>query len=743
VRSRALQALGAARPEIANRWLPHVQRMLSDSDPDVRVAAMAAMANIRETGVAEIVRPYLGERDARLACSAAMVLARTGEPADLDAAEETLVRLAASPEAQARRDVAAAVRKDVDPRFHHVLIPLLYDEDPAVAEEALRSVQALGSANFLFVPTLVALLRNRRLKGAARDVLVGYGPEVVPALAHFLRDREEDIWVRRHIPATLARIPSQQTMDTLVAALPEEADGFIRFKLLTAIAELHRECPELTFDRKPIETLVLRQAKTYFTWLSLYHNLFVTEEHPADSLLAQALREKMDRAVDRIYVLLGLLYPWQDVGAARWAIQRGDVKARSSALEYLDNLLTGPVRKRVLPVLEDTPPDEKVRRGNALISTRPRNAEETLLQLINDEDQVVAAAAIHFAAKEKIWSLASDIEHVAGHRDPRDWFVFEAASWALAEQRMPEERVRQLWSEPLPAVELAARLRTLPVFAAVSADELFRLAGTGRQIRVEPGQVLGVEGEPPEGIRFLLEGSVETRSRSGQTTVLHPVAPIGFEDVVTGGTLPWSLRTTTRVVCLEMTVDEWRTLLADNADLVQGLFRTVLDHSAFAADRLVIAGTGDNAAELGRLAAEGLSPVEKVLALQKVGPFAQVPADELLHLANAARRVRFEEGKLLARPADVPGVLVILDGELVLEGPGAEAVRARPGDVVALLETLGGLPLGRDVKAAAAGAALRIGHDELFDVLGDRPALLRRLFARLSNRREQPVEIRT
>ena len=46
-------------------------------------------------------------------------------------------------------------------------------------------------------------------------MLVSYGEPVVDALAHFMRDPEEDIWVRRHIPATLAQIPSQKSVDVL------------------------------------------------------------------------------------------------------------------------------------------------------------------------------------------------------------------------------------------------------------------------------------------------------------------------------------------------------------------------------------------------------------------------------------------------------------------------------------------------------------------------------------------------
>ena len=111
-----------------------------------------------------------------------------------------------------------------------------------------------------------------------------------------------------------------------------------------------------------------------------------------------------------------------------------------------------------------------------------------MLQLINDDDQVVAASAIDVVRQQKLWTLGDDIEHVLAHRDARDWYVFEAASWALAERRMPAERRRELWREPLPAAELAGRLRGLPLFASVSVDELFRIAGASRQVRHRAGR---------------------------------------------------------------------------------------------------------------------------------------------------------------------------------------------------------------------------------------------------------------
>src|SRR4029079_6038944 len=335
--------------------------------------------------------------------------------------------------------VAAGIRHIQNPRFRRLLIPLLYDEATEVAHEAMASVQAHGVSDFIFVPTLVALLRNRQLKARARAVLVSYGEPVVDVLAHFLRDRDEDVWGRRHIPTSISQIPSQKSVDVLIAAL-EEPDGFLRYKVIAALDRLRRTDAASSFPREPLDKHTLRDGAQFFNYLSLYSNHLNAKTLASHDLLSRTLEQKMERAKDRIYRLLSLIYPWRDICAAQWTLSHGDARSRASASEYLDNILTGQLRKRMMPVLEDLPVEERVKRGNMLLKTRPRDLEETLLHLINDDDQVVAAVAIDVVRQNRVWTLGDDIEHVLAHRDVHDWYVFETASWALAERRMPADR---------------------------------------------------------------------------------------------------------------------------------------------------------------------------------------------------------------------------------------------------------------------------------------------------------------
>ena len=585
------------------------------------------------------------------------------------------------------------------------------------------------------MPTLISLLGHRRLKSGARDALVSYGQPVLTILEHFLGDPQEDVWVRRHIPATIARIPCQRAMDMLINALGDR-DGFLRYKAVAGLEKLRRDDPDLTVQRAPIEALAVKEGFSYLRLLTRAHNLFVRADLATDTLLATALNEKSRRSVDRIYRLLGLLYPWKDIAAARWAIERGNVRERANAFEYLDNILAGNLRNRLMLVLEDVPLEEKVRRGNVILKTRPRDVEETLLDLINDEDDVIAATAIHLVREVEQWSLVDDVEHVLAHRDVKDRYVFDAASWTLAAHRRLHDRRRAGWLEPLPAVVVANRLRGLSMFASVRVEELFRIAGTGRHVRYDPGKTLFRAGTVPDSVGVLLDGKLTAEGRRTGTRQIAPPAALGFEEVLEGRPLTETTKTLEASVALTISSDEFRTLLADNTDLVQGFFWTLAGRPAARVPPVVRGTLGKGISQLptGRL-----TPIQKVLALQRIPVFSKISAEEMLHLASIAHEVPLEAGQVLSGEADPPVLCIVLSGELALYSSRGDEkpLTAEPGDAVGIYETLAGTQsgaIGRDplrLVVAQGGAALKIDREDLFDLLGQRSDLLQPLFSAL------------
>lgn len=734
VRARTLRVAEAAGPALADRWLPGVERALKDPDSAVRIAAVGALAGLRGEAAADVMRPFLTSPDPALAIVAAAALASSHAPGDEARAEETLRTYAGDVREQGtpwRLQVARALGDVKNPAFRPLLVPLIYDANLDVARAAIESAGTLGAGDFLFVPPLVSLLRNRRLKSAARAVLAGYGEPVVAPLAYFMRDADEDKWIRRHVPSTLAVLPCQASVDALVGAL-DDPDGFIRFKAVAALDRLRRAHPELTIDAARISKHVNAEAARAFNALTLHHNLFVTGGLDPGSLLARVLTEKHARALNRTLTLLGLVHGADDVGAVRLALRVNDARLRSRAIEYLDNLLDGEVRRRVMVLVEEMPAEERIRKGNVIHRTRPRDVEDTLAQLLHDEDQAIASAAILMVENRGLWALAGDLEHVLEHRDVRDQQVFEAASWALAANRLQRERRRELWQEALPAVELADRLRHVPLFDFTYIDELFRLATLGRQVRYEKDQTLYEAGAPVRDLQFLLDGAVTMRRPAGPQAVAAPAA-LGFEELLEGSPMPCAVTAAERAVTLALTADEFLALLSENVELAEGLFRMLIESHGLTAGHMLVKGT--LSPEARQRATGELNPIDRLIVLQSSPLLANATAAQMWRLSAIARPVTLAAGTEALRKDGEPAILIVLSGELTVQPGTGEPLTADAGDVIGMYETLAGAPIDATVTATSPCHALRLDRGALFELLADHTDLLQGVFGMLSRRR--------
>jgi CRP-like cAMP-binding protein len=461
----------------------------------------------------------------------------------------------------------------------------------------------------------------------------------------------------------------------------------------------------------------------------LYQILFESLMYPKESLVARASVEKMKRGVDRIYRLLTLLYPWKDIAAARHTIEHGDTRSRAHSLEYLDNILESGLRRTLIPLLEDIPATEGL-----LISNGARsNADAAVRRLINDEDPVVASAAIYFVWQQRLSNFVEEVERVLASGDTRDRHVLETASWVLQEFRAPVPKRRLVWLEPLPSVDLANQMRYLPLFGSVTVDEIFRICDTGRQVRSEPGHLLCQEALVPETIQFLLNGRVAVTRQDGETRQIEAPAVLAFQEVLEERPMTESVRTTDMTVCLTLTSEEIQALMADNSNLVPGLFHMLCRDSQ--AGQVVVKGVQSTGSAL---PADGsFNPIEKGLVLKTIPVFSQVSPDEIIALAAIATEVRLTAGADLLTETDQPAIYALITGELSIEGRSGFLKIAGPSDVIGIYETLAGKDVEFHVRVVKGGFALRIDRDDLFDLLIQRSALLRQVFGALF--RNQPA----
>ncbi len=708
VRASTLRVITAMGSPIAGRWIPTIERMVQDEDVDVRAAALRALAAFSHEDAALLLRRHLDDVEPRVVVTAAIALANSGTPADVDAAEAALLGLLGDIRdvaARAREEVATALGRIEQRRFRPMLVSLLNDTDLEVVRKAIKSARSLGASDGLFVPALLTLLGHRSLKAQAREALVGYGEEIVPLLAYALADKHEQLWIRRHIPVTLALIGTPASMEALIAALDDQ-DGFLRYKAIIAIEKLRRENPSLECPQATLEKAVIRETSRYYNGLTLQHNLLRHSLDGADSLLGRALEDKLRRSVDRVYRLLGLLYHVEDVAAARYTIEQGERRRRADAVEYLDNLLGGVVRRRVMPILDDTPLAEKVRYANGVLRSRPRDLEDTMAQLIHDDDPVIAASAIHFAAGQHLPSLVSDIEYVTSHRSANDTFVLEAAAWAT--------RVSGSSGDGLPVVALVDRIRVTPVFAALSIDELFRVAEVGQEIRYQAGREVTRAGQEANDVFFLLDGALEALDDSGTSKELTAPAVVNVEEVLEGIPLRGTVRAIEHTIGFRVPAGVFLTMVSDNILMAQGLFRLLLHSSSEQARRAMTSPVADLPSGGRRFRQDPL--------------LAGASAAQLVALRAFASEVPLTSGKVLFDFGSPPATYQVMEGEVRLEAPHQPPILVPPRATFGVANTLAGGPSEWRAVATANGQALRLDRDDLFAVMADHVDLMQNLF---------------
>lgn len=446
VRRRTLEILAAASRHDAASL---IERRLSDADPVVRAEAVRTLGKLHGRDVCDLMVPRLDEGDPGVRAAAVACLASHGREAEVERAGRTLQELMSDADPLVRVEAAKAIGAVAEPQFQQALVRLLYDADPRVVRQAIAAVRRRVERDGytpLYVPTLVSLLQNRRVKHDAREALLGFGEPALPALGHFLSDPDEPAWVRRALPKALSRIGGEEAVRCLVEGLSIRDDPFLRRKLIEALADCDRGMlqaehlaaiqREIAIEAKGyLETLLELDAVGLPSGARLTGPLVRWDRaETASTLLQDLLGERLEDRLRNLFGLLGVLYPPRDAWAAHRALTGESPALVGQALEYLDNLLAGEVRKHVFAVIGDRPLDDKLAAGQRVYGARRPGRDEALRLFLeragDDRTEAVdlGLAALYFIHTERVAAVYPDVRALV---DAPSAVVAETAAWVL------------------------------------------------------------------------------------------------------------------------------------------------------------------------------------------------------------------------------------------------------------------------------------------------------------------------
>ncbi len=413
VRRRVLSLLHVDRdPAVTGE----AERLLADADPEVRIEAMRYLLN--DAGRrSQLIASYLAADNPQLAATAIACVGRHGSDSEREAVTPALAQRVA--DQLDDRDPTLVIFLRSLGSFSHpefaAYLERMLDSDSARAVRAtIAGIAELK--DLLLLPRLIELLRDRRFRPDAGRAIAAYGPTVLLRLADDLQRPDLAMEIRRHIPRTMVGLPIQATVDSLVEAL-STVEPELTFYVMKALNKLRARHPELRFPAESVDAALVEQTRMYYA----IANVLAVKGgavSAADSLLQRALEEKQTANLERIFRLLGLRYPPDDIYSAWQGIVSSERAMRANAIEFLDNLIHSGIKRYLLPILDNLPSATLIRKGEELFGQRFDGREEALAYLLDGNDPWLKSCAIYASSSSLSPRLRRRIEAAADDAHP-------------------------------------------------------------------------------------------------------------------------------------------------------------------------------------------------------------------------------------------------------------------------------------------------------------------------------------
>jgi AAA family ATP:ADP antiporter len=425
---RALEVLSAAR---RIDFLPLARRLLKASDPDVRTAALRAVA---ATGGEEaVLREALA--DPAPAVRATAIVGIVASCCDTEGLRQELREVLESPDPESRLALARAIRHRPGREFHPVLRALAGVAEPALMVEVARTMAA--SPDPSFVPLLLSMLADRRARPEARTAMVAMGQPALEQLDRALGDPSEPLRLRLHVPRTISKFATQSAADVLCRHLERELHTTIGYKILRGLGRMIVDNPRIQLDGWLLDRSVaglLIRAITLVDW-RVYLEAEMASSRPttAGALLVALLREKQESCAEKVFRLLGMRHSGEDFHAIWQGLRSEDRKSAASGRELLEHLIEPPARAALLALIDRDIESDAERLKQAAVLHVPDFASGVarLRAMMDDASEALAGLAAHHVAEIGVMAPELDLDAAMAGRPGRWTEALEAALQVL------------------------------------------------------------------------------------------------------------------------------------------------------------------------------------------------------------------------------------------------------------------------------------------------------------------------
>ncbi len=512
----------------------------------------------------------------------------------LSISPDKLMKLGKSVKQADRMLAAKLMRKLTNQKTIFILLELLRDADPKVRAEALLTARKVKRPETWTV--LVEMLTSPLYSHQASAALKEAGADVLPYLeASFHKSGQTD-QVMLKLIQIMGHIGGQEGMQLLWKKI-DYPDKRIVKQILYSLRLINYRAS----GKEKIAIMELLDTEMSKTlW-----NVAALDEIPNEErfyFLEDALREEVRDNYEHLTLLLSLLYDPESVQLVKENIEAGTPDSIQYALELLDLFVDKDLKPKLIPLLDDSPVDQKLEQLQVFFPRESYNVIQTINFILNRDfnynNRWTKVCAVHATAYMDDFRVSRGLISQMFNQDK---LLQETTAWVVYNK---DKEAYQVISDRLPyrdkkfldstiennqlldglddgyflAIEMVMLIKKLPAFKRITGNVLSDLADKIHPFTLEPKDKLKIQ-STEQGVPIIIMGEGTARLKNGDEEVGILKKTEVFGDLFQEGPVPkvTEVEAIERTVLFKIELVDFYYVMASHHDLAQGLIYNITE----------------------------------------------------------------------------------------------------------------------------------------------------------------------
>ncbi|TLP75480.1 Npt1/Npt2 family nucleotide transporter [Maribacter sp. ACAM166] len=416
-----------------------VSELLKIDDRELTIATLAYILSFAYKDKSFVFDSYLDHANERIALAALFCLAREAKNNySLKQRYSLLERISKSLDhIEINQDSKTYLTAIIEllgvanmPLFNSALINFLTHPNDEIV---MTTIRAIGNTmDFTLGQHIIPYLEQKKFRPVVLSAFKQYGPPIIPLLRKNVEERLQPLPIIRLIPMAMQSFNSKEAINQLLLVLTDN-DLTVRLEVVRALSVIRSTHPHLKFNRYKVVSVIFDECKLHHQTLSSMHTQIIISyrnrnkskkeigdaERDARTSLLELLERRLDSGLERIFKLLGLRYQQKDVAIAYEGLLSHKQEAQHNAIEFLDNLLTGELKRKLLPIIEESALDVSSEEELQKIKHKIPSEFECFNLLLQGNDLKIKLAVLYLIAQQKEPRYLTLVENHLNDADPK------------------------------------------------------------------------------------------------------------------------------------------------------------------------------------------------------------------------------------------------------------------------------------------------------------------------------------